>query len=66
MQINRTLSSKGCWKMVNAIQNGRTPEDVRTRASIAKQWLNANEIISIDEYDELMDTVAYIVRESYH
>lgn len=66
MKINRSLSINGCWKMVNAIQNGKSPEDIRTRAAVATEWLNANEIISIEEYGALMNTVAYIVRESYH
>ncbi len=66
MGINTKLSVNGCWKMVNAIQNGKTAEEIRSRCAIAEQWLKGNEIISNSEYDELMDTVAYFYRESYH
>ena len=66
MEINKTLSKAGCWKMVNAIQNGKTPEEIRERCRIAESWLMANEIIDNEEYDELMMTVAYLRRESYH
>lgn len=66
MTINRTLSVKGCWAMVNNIQNARTPKEVRERCGIAEEWLKANEVITADEYDELMMSVAYLYRESYH
>lgn len=66
MAINKRLSLRGCWRMVNAIQNGDTPKEIRQRAWIAAEWLKANEIIDEDQFDELMDTVAYLVRESYH
>ena len=66
MEINRNLSVNGCWKMVNAIQNCRTPAEIRDRAAIAEQWLMANDVIDNDTYDDLMNTVAYLVRESYH
>lgn len=65
-QINKTLSESQCWKMVNRIQLGNTPEEIRERCHIAEQWLRANEVISIDAFDELMNTVAYWHRESYH
>lgn len=65
MAVNKRLSLRGCWRMVNAIQNGETPKEIRSRAGIASEWLRANEVISIDDFDELMDTVAYLVRESY-
>ena len=64
--INTKLSLSGCWKMVNAIQNGRTPDDIRHRCRIAEEWLIANEVISNEEYDDLMMTVSWIHRESYH
>ena len=66
MAINKRLSLRGCWRMVNAIQNGDTPKEIRQRAGIAAEWLKANEVIDEDQFDELMDTVAYLVRESYH
>ena len=65
MAINTKLSLKGCWKMVNAIQNAETPQEIRRRCRIAEEWLRANEMISIDAFDELMNTVAYLHRESY-
>ena len=64
--INTRLSVAGCWKMVNAIQNGNTLEEIRERCHIAAEWLNANEVISVDEYDSMMVAVSYIYRESYH
>lgn len=66
MGINRRLSVSGCWKMVNAIENAGTPAEVRTRCAIAEEWLKNNDVISNADYDDLMDTVAYICRESYH
>ncbi len=66
MAINKRLSLRGCWRMVNAIQNGDTPKEIRQRAGIAAEWLKANEVISIDDFDELMDTVAFWVRASYN
>lgn len=66
MAINKRLSLRGCWRMVNAIQNGDTPKEIRQRAWIAAEWLKANEVISIDDFDELMDTVAFWVRASYN
>lgn len=64
--INTRLSLKGCWAMVNAIQNADTPQGIRERCGIAEEWLKANEVIDSDQYDELMMTVAYLHRESYH
>lgn len=66
MEINRRLSLKRCWDMVNRIQKANTPQDIRRRCQIAEEWLTANEVISIDEYDALMMAVAYIHRETYH
>lgn len=66
MTINRTLSVKGCWAMVNNIQKARTPEELRERCGIAEEWLKANDVITNDEYDDLMMTVAFLYRESYH
>ena len=66
MAINRRLSARGCWRMVNAIQNGRTPEEIRERCTVAEEWLDANEIIDNETYNSLMMTVSYLYRESYH
>ena len=64
--INTQLPLKRCWDMVNRIQLGRSAEEVRERCAIAEAWLNANEVITNDEYDALMMAVAYLNRESYH
>lgn len=66
MAVNKRLSLRGCWRMVNAIQNGETPKEIRRRAEIAEDWLYANEVIDEDELGELLRTVAYLVRESFH
>lgn len=65
-QINKRLSVNGCWKMVNAIQNGKTPEEIRQRCAIAMNWLDENEVIDNDTYNDLMMTVSWLHRESYH
>jgi hypothetical protein len=66
MVINTMLSLNGCWRLVNATQNGKTPQEVRERCAVAEEWLTANKVISMDDYDDLMNTIAYIVRDSYH
>lgn len=66
MNINESLSLNGCWKMVNAIQNGKTPKEIRERCNIAEEWLNANKVIDTAQYDDLMMAVSYLYRESYH
>ena len=66
MAINTKLSVKQCWDMVNRIQMGRTPDEIRRRCRVAEEWLTANEVITTDEYNELMMAVSYIHRESYH
>lgn len=66
MKINTRLSVAGCWRMVNAIRNGKTPEEIRERCRIAEAWLDANEIISTEEYNDLMMAVSWQHRESYH
>ena len=66
MAINKNLSLNGCGRLVNAIQGGKTPAEVRERCRIAEEWLNANEVINNEQYDDLMMTVAYLHRDSYH
>ena len=66
MKINTKLSVNGCWEMVNRIQNGTTPQEIRRRCQVATEWLNANENIDNDTYNDLMMTVSYLHRESYH
>ena len=66
MKINTRLSIKRCWDMVNRIQAGDTPEEIRRRCKIAEEWVTKNEVISIDEYDDLMMAISWLFRESYH
>lgn len=66
MKYNRNLSLNGCWNMVNRIQLANSPEEIRKRCRIAEAWLTNNDVISNDEYDELMESVTYLHRESYH
>ena len=65
MDINVNLSVKGCWRLVNGIQNGKTPAEIRERASIAEEWITANKNLNIDTYNDMMDSIAYLIRESY-
>jgi len=58
LAINRNLSVKSCWKMVNAV-------NTLEKASIAENWLKNNDIISNEEYDDLMNALSYLVRELY-
>jgi len=53
----RPLNINQCWEMVNRISN-------LDQAKTAAAWL-AKASITIEQYDELMDTVAYITRELY-
>ena len=66
MPINPNLSIKGCWRLVNAIQNGKTSKEIRERAMIAQDWITANNNIDIDTYNDMMDSIAYLIRESYN
>ena len=66
MLIDKNLSVDECWKMVNAIQNSKTQQEIRERCRIAEEWLKANEVIDVDQYDDMMTAVAYMYRESYH
>lgn len=65
MKINKNLSLKGCWRMVNAIQNGNTTEEIRERCRIAEEWLRENDVITNEEYNDLMMAVSYQHRESF-
>lgn len=52
--------------MVNAIQNGKTPLEIRQRCNIAEKWLVENEVISYDEYNDMMMAISYLYRESFN
>ena len=64
-KINKRLSLKGCWDMVNRIQLAGTQKGIRERCKIAEEWLVANEVIDTEDFDELMMEVSYLFRESY-
>ena len=44
--------------MVNRVDNFE-------KLNVAEQWLRANEVITNDEYNDLMMTLSYISRELY-
>lgn len=56
--INPKLSLKGCWAMVNRVDNFE-------KLNVAYNWLRANEVITNEEYNDLMMTLSYISRELY-
>lgn len=56
--VNRNLSLKGCWLIVNTAE---TLEECK----IAYNWIYDNEVITNDEYDDLMITLSYKTREAY-
>lgn len=58
MKEIKPLSLSQCWKMVNRC-------DTHEKIQIAIKWLEkAN--ITTEQFDELMDSLAYISRELYH
>lgn len=58
MKKIKPLSLEQCWEMVNRC-------DSHEKIAIAEKWLLAANI-TIEEYDELMGTLAFISRELYH
>lgn len=57
MKEIKPLSLPQCWKMVNRC-------DTHEKVQIAVKWLEkAN--ITTEQFDELMDSLAYISRELY-
>ena len=56
--INPNLSAKRCWVMVNRA-------DTHEKIRIAEEWLTANKVITMDEYGDMMDALAFISRELY-
>lgn len=64
--INTKLSLRKCWDMVNRIQLANSPEQMRERCRIAEDWLTKNEVISVEEYNDLMRAVSQLCAESYH
>ena len=70
MPVNTKISIKRLWNLVNAVQNGKTPQEIRERAAVAEEWISHNEAINkgkrFDIADDMMNALAYLVRESYH
>ncbi len=56
--INPRLSLQRCWDMVNRVETVR-------QGAVAEAWLTANEVITNEEYDELMRALTYLIREAY-
>lgn len=57
-------NSEKYWAFVNRCDM-EDPVETRRRCAVAEGVL-AKAPISIDDYDAMMDTLAYLVRESYH
>ncbi len=57
--INPNLSVQRCWDMVNRVETVR-------QGAVAEAWLQANRVISNEEYNELMMALTFLIREAYH
>ena len=53
------------WDFINRIEVD-DPTATRARAEQAIEVLDKCKYLDIDTYDNMMDSIAYIVRESYH
>lgn len=53
----RVLNLQQCWNMVNRC-------DTHEKIEIAQQWLDKADI-TVDQFDELMDALAFLSRELY-
>ena len=53
------------WDFINRIEVN-DPKATRARAEQAIKVLDKCKYLDIDTYDSMMDSIAYIVRESYH
>ena len=56
--VNTKLSLKGCWEMVNRV-------DTLEKATVAINWLENNELLSNEDYNDLMMALSWIMRELY-
>lgn len=63
--VNHELSVGGCWQMVNRIQLADSGMEMRRRCVLCEVWLFGNEVITTDEFDELMRAVSQCYRDSY-
>lgn len=53
------------WAFVNRIEVD-SPTETRKRAEQAIKVLDKCDYLDIDTYNDMMDAIAYMVRESYH
>lgn len=53
------------WSFINRIEVN-DPKLTRDRAQSAIKVLDKVENLNIDTYNSMMDSIAYIVRDSYH
>ncbi len=58
MKQIKALNLEQCWEMVNRC-------DSHEKIAIAEKWLMAANI-TIEQFDELMISLAYLSRELYH
>ena len=61
---HENMSLQECWDMVNAISDGRTPDEIRANALKADAWLRRNKNLTNEEWDELEAAVVWQYREA--
>lgn len=61
----KKYSVNDLWAFVNRIETD-VSEETRRRANLAMQVLDKCDYLDIDTYNDMMDAIAYLVRESYH
>ena len=52
------------WNIVNNIQVGKTPGEVRQRCNEAEKLIRADKTMDNDTFDELMMAIAFLYREA--
>lgn len=61
----KKYSANELWDFIGRIETD-TPEETRRRAELAVKVLDRCDYLDIDTYNDMMDAIAYLVRESYH
>ena len=61
----KKYTSNELWAFINRIEVDSSTE-TRKRAEQAIRVLDKYDYLDIDTYNDMMDAIAYIVRESYH
>lgn len=59
------VTTNQLWSFINRIEV-EDPKFTRDRAQSAIKVLDKATGLDIDTYDDMMNAIAYIVRESYH